>query len=123
MPKAAASRVTNVQTPGAEAPAGQDDTQDTTSTDAGPQAENTGDELPPDVQAIVDARVAAAVKADRRLRGAVVKTASGLPTQAEALAQVNADPKRRSVLSEDGWVVTSKPLDHAGRDGNGFAKA
>lgn len=119
MPRAKATRVTTVQTPGAEAAAGQDTDQETEA-QAGQDAGD--DDLPPDIQAIVDKRVAAAVKADRRLRGAASKPSSGLPTQAEAMKMVEADPKHRSVLSEDGWVVHPKPAQ-VQRDENGFAKA
>lgn len=96
-------RVQNVEVPGAvEADA--------------PEAEG----LPPDVQALVDAAVANALKQQRRaqLLGAVT---SDLPSQEEALAQVNSDTKRRSVLSKDGWVVTNSPVVK-GRDPDGFAK-
>lgn len=118
MPKAAASRVTNVQTPGAEGAADQGTDQENQDQDG----QDDGAELPPDVQAIVDARVAQGVKAALRLRGAAAKPSSGLPTQAEAMKMVQDDPKHRAVLSEDGYVVHPNPTPGR-RDENGFAKA
>ncbi len=110
------SRGQTVQTPGAEAG---EDTGETQNPEGGGEPQAT---ITPEMQAIIDAQVAAGVKAELRRRGAPVEQNSHLPTQAEALKQVNADPKRRAVLSRDGWVTTSKPLSK-GKDDNGFEKA
>lgn len=100
------ARVTNVQTPGADAtqqePENPDTTTDALSTEPGQQS------LPPDLQAIVDASVARALQAQRGTPTPVA--AAPLPTQAEALEQVRNDPKRRSVLSQDGWVTHPEPV-------------
>lgn len=77
--------------------------------------------LPPDVQAMVDAAVAHALKQDRRSRMLQAEANTHLPSHDEALSQVNSDPKRRSVLSKEGWVVTNKPVVK-GRDSEGFAR-
>jgi len=121
--KASTPRVQTVQTPGVAPQVAE-----------GEAAENLGDTaeasvdqpaMAPDIAAIVQAEVARILKVQADARAQAVANPAGaapLPTQAETLAQVNADPKRRSVLSKDGWVVTSKPLVQ-GRDDAGFAKA
>lgn len=94
------ARVINVQTPGAEA------TQQEPA-----ETEGTTEQAPalaPDLQAIVDASVARALQAQRGTPTPVA--AAPLPTQGEALAAVKADPKRRSILSQDGYVVHPEPV-------------
>lgn len=94
-----------IQTPGVETPQ--------------PDAPaESGAPLAPDIQALVAAEVAKALKQAK-------PTAKGprvpLPSHDEALAQVKADPKHRSVLSTEGWVVYTAPVKE--RDESGFAKA
>lgn len=112
------SRGQPVQTPGVES----------TTTDPEQTQSDTvaaGDDLPPDVQRLIDQRVAKALGDERRARNkAQTNPATGkadLPSQEEALAQVNKDPKRRAVLSREGWVTASSPVKE--RDESGFAKA
>lgn len=128
MPKAA-TRAQNVQIPGAESTQAAGESTDETQaagTDAGVTegAEDTlgNQALPPDIAALVQMEVAKVLARQQASRAEPQAAAAELPTQAEALAQCNSDPKRRSVLSKEGWVVTSKPLTQ-GRDENGFAKA
>lgn len=122
----AKSTPTKIQTPGveplqAEEPQGEQPSVN----DDPPPALDDGDELPPDVQRLIDNRVAAALKAERRSQAEARRNpATGrndLPTQAEALERVKADPKHRAVLSRDGWVTYQAPAKE--RDDNGFAKA
>ena len=94
MPKA--DRVQNVQTPGVEAV-------DLDETATGEADQPT---LAPDLQALVAREVA---KALGQQKAAMPEPAKPLPTQAEALAMVKADPKCRSVLSVDGWVTVTPP--------------
>lgn len=69
-------------------------------TDAAPAA------FPPDLQAVVDATVERALAAERARNDPAPRTAQEkLPTQAEAIAMLEANPVRRSVLSVDGYVV------------------
>ena len=100
------ARVTNVQTPGAEAtqqePAENDGTTDQLST------ETEQPTIAPDVQALVAAEVARQMALSRPAPAAVA--AAPLPSQAEALEMVRKDPKRRSVLSADGWVTHPEPV-------------
>lgn len=128
MPKAA-NRAQNVQIPGAETtqtPEGTEETQgdgsDAGVADTAQDVTNPESGLPPDIQALVQMEVARVLARQQASRAEVQTVQANLPTQEEALAKCNADPKRRSVLSKDGWVVTSKPLVN-GRDENGFAKA
>lgn len=109
-----AARAQNVQIPGAETP------QD--AADKPEEEQGTTAALPPDMQALVQMEVAKVLARQQASRAEAVASAKDLPTQEEALAQVNGDPKRRSILSKDGWVVTSRPIVH-GRDESGFAKA
>lgn len=108
-------RVQNVQTPGV------DQTQaDDTASQADTAAELSTEQpaapaVAPDIAALVAAEVARQM-AQKTQAPAVVKAAP-LPTQEEALKKVLADPKRRSVLSVDGWVTATAPQPA------GFAKA
>jgi hypothetical protein len=112
-----ATRGQPVQTPGVEPEAAP--------VSASPETVAVGDDLPPDVQRLIDQRVAAALKADRRTREqAETNPATGandLPTHDEALAKVKADPKHRAVLSKSGWVTFAAPPKE--KDEHGFAKA
>lgn len=123
MPKAA-NRAQNVQIPGAET--AQPEGNHQAEGQAGEQAQTEGvapaAALPADVQALVQMEVARILARQQASRNQAKAEEKELPTQAEALAKVNADPKRRSVLSKDGWVVTNKPIAQ-GRDESGFAKA
>jgi len=96
-----------IQTPGVETP----------KADAPAQAD-TGAPLAPDIQALVAAEVA---KALNKAKPSAKGQRAPLPSHDEALAQVKADPKHRSVLSTEGWVVYSAPVKE--RDESGFAKA
>lgn len=123
MTKASTPRVQTVQTPGVAPQVAEGETAE----NLGDTAEASVDQpaVAPDIAAMVQAEVARILKVQADARAQAMANPAGstpLPTQAEALAQVNADPKRRSVLSKDGWVVTSKPLVE-GRDESGFAKA
>ncbi len=96
-----APRVQNVQTPGVDA-------------DKDEVIEGEQPALAPDLQALVAREVA---KALNKQTAAMPEPAAPLPTQAEALKMVKADPKHRSVLSVDGWVTYTAPAQP------GFARA
>ena len=109
---AKAPRVQNIQTPGVD----QADAADTADTDESldggaaaelSTAEPEGPALAPDLEALVAREVAKALSKNK-VATARAKPAE-LPTQEAALEQVNADPKRRAVLSKDGWVTASEP--------------
>ncbi len=123
MPKAA-NRAQNVQIPGAETtqtPEGTEETQGDGSDAGVAGTAEPAATLPPDLQALVQMEVARTLARANASKTEPQAPAVELPTQEEALAQANADPKRRAVLSKDGYVVTSKPIVQ-GRDENGFAK-
>lgn len=117
-----AARAQNVQIPGAETGPTSDEAQDTGQAEQPQEAAAPAAQLPGDVQALVQMEVARILAMQQASRAQVKAQDRELPTAAEALKQVNADPKRRSVLSKDGWVVTNKPIVQ-GRDESGFAKA
>lgn len=112
MPKA--DRVQNVQTPGAQ-PTEEQDTGAGTAAELSTEAPDQP-AVAPDIAALVAAEVAKALAAQRP--ASMPEAAAPLPTQKEALATVLADPKRRSVLSVDGWVTHPEPVGAAP-----FAKA
>lgn len=124
-----ASRTHAIQTPGVDPAYVTGDAAGATEGDAGSgeqaSAGSVEDELPPDVQRLIDKRVADALAAQRHTEArAKLNPATGrtdLPTQEEALAQVKADPKRRAILSRDGYVTAPAVVKQ--RDESGFAKA
>lgn len=122
--KSATTKAATIQTPGMETPPA-DDTQ-AGDPEAGGAGQEAGGEptegLPADVAALVAQEVAKQMARNEaaRLRAKANPAGEKLPTQAEALAKVMADPKHRSVLSDEGWVTFQAPPKE--RDEHGFAK-
>lgn len=99
-----APRVQNVQLPGAEQPVDEPQEAGTASELV---AEMPAPAVAPDIAALVAAEVARALS---KKASAAATKAKPVPTQEEAIAMVKADPKHRSVLSVDGWVVGEAPV-------------
>jgi hypothetical protein len=119
-------RAQTIQTPGVEPlPDAGTDAAAAAAAGDGQSEGNAEDDLPPDVQRVIEQRVdqrLAQIRRTERLSKANPATGrDDLPTQAEALAKVTADPKHRAILSRDGWVTAPEPVK--GRDESGFAKA
>ncbi|WP_439587502.1 hypothetical protein [Hydrogenophaga sp.] len=100
-----APRVQNVQTPGAQ-PVEEQDTGAGTAAELSTESPNEPG-VAPDIATLVAAEVARQMA--QRTAAPAAAAAAPLPTQEEALAKVKADPKHRSVLSVDGFVVWSEP--------------
>lgn len=90
-----APHVQNVQTPG-------EATEDETLSEGEQPA------VAPDIMALVQAEVARQMA--QRNSNPTLVAPEPLPTQEEALEMVRKDPKRRSVLSVDGWVTHPEPV-------------
>lgn len=108
-----------IQTPGMETPPADDP-------EAGGADPETGAEpseaIPSDVAALVAKEVAKQMARNEAARMRAMANPAGekLPTQAEALEKVKADPKHRAILSDEGWVTFQTPPKE--RDEAGFAK-